>query len=530
MRTRWGCLLSTVARRAHECARRTAVIMDDSPHGAAWWTRKTVLARSATTTATTSAPSAPSAEDEIAANDAKARLQSSVLATFGSWFASLGGEVDSRVRMTFRPETGWSLEADSTIGKGERLVKLPKKLMLSCDGEDVSAPLRQVMSRVPNELWSSKLGLLLVRERIAGQHSLFAPYITLLPSVHEGNPLFFQHDAVADLQYAPLVAQIRKRSKFLLQLVGSGATVDDGDDFVNAEHPERRRVVMEVDANALGWASACASSRAFKVRGPNSTPSMLPVIDVCNHSFSPSATVRLVDGSDGDVELVATRELSAGEAIELNYGNLSNDELLLDYGFIIENNPYDVVKLRWDLKLVELAREIGGIGTASIGAQAAEEEHGGATINLDDIMRVTSWQHAALQRIGLGASNVELDVHASGVDRKLLAGLRVLYSKSPTEASRAADAPYGMMDASVVSADTEIKALRSCMSLVALALGNFQTTLEEDRQLLADASANGALATKTQQQILAIRFRVEKKKLLSSAMARLNDAIAREQK
>ena len=289
---------------------------------------------------------------------------------------------------------------------------------------------------------------------------------------------------------------------------------------------------MEVDANALGWASACASSRAFKVRGPTSTPSMLPVIDVCNHSFTPSATVRLLESGDGDVELVATRELDAGEAIELNYGNLSNDDLLLDYGFIIENNPYDVVKLRWDLKLIELAREIGGLATAPIGAQAAEESLKGTTVNVDDVMQITSWQHAALQRIGLvgDASNVELDIHAHGVDKKLLAGLRVLYSKSPTEASRAADAPYGEIDASVVSPDTEIKALRCCMSLAALALGNFQTTLEEDKRILKECSSANAQATKTKQQVLAIRFRVEKKKILSGAMARLNEAIAREQK
>ena len=526
MRTRGVHLVSTVARRAHERAKGRAMAHD----GTAWWTRKTVLARSASTTTTATSP--PSADDEIAANDAKARLQSSVLATFGAWFASRGGATHSCLRMTFRPNSGWSLEADSAIGKGEQLVKLPKKLMLSCDSEDVSAPLREVMSRVPSDLWSSKLGLLLVRERIAAQHSLFAPYITLLPSVHEGNPLFFQHDAVVDLQYAPLVAQIRKRSKFLVQLVGRGATVDDGEDFVNAEHPDRRRVVMEVDANALGWASACASSRAFKVRGPTSTPSMLPVIDVCNHSFTPSAAVRLLESGDGDVELVATRDLDAGEAIELNYGNLSNDDLLLDYGFIIENNPYDVVKLRWDLKLIELAREIGGLATAPIGAQAAEESLKGTTVNVDDVMQITSWQHAALQRIGLvgDASNVELDIHAHGVDKKLLAGLRVLYSKSPTEASRAADAPYGEIGASVVFPDTEIKALRCCMSLAALALGNFQTTLEEDKRILEECSSANAQAMKTKQQVLAIRFRVEKKKILSGAMAKLNEAIAREQK
>jgi len=98
--------------------------------------------------------------------------------------------------------------------------------------------------------------------------------------------------------------------------------------------------------------------------------------------------------------------------------------------------------------------------------------------------------------------------------------------------ARNAIVSLNQIGANVVSPDTEIKALRCCMSLAALALGNFQTTLEEDKRILlkeCSPSVN-AQATKTKQQVLAIRFRVEKKKILSGAMARLNEAIAREQK
>jgi len=470
-----------------------------------------------------------SLDAEIAANS----VRTSVLTSFATWFVARGGAIDARVRMVFRPDRGWSLEADANASAGERLVFLPRRAMMTCEDESVSESLRDVIARVPKELWSSKLGLVLIRERVAGAASTFAPYVNLLPSVHEGNPTFFAPDAIREFQYAPLVAQVNKRCRFLVQFAGRAFVVDDGPDYVDGQHPERRRVEMEIDANALGWASACASSRAFKVRGPTSTPSMLPVIDVCNHSFSPSAAVRVVDGSDGDVELVTTRDIAAGEAIELSYGELSNDDLLLDYGFIVEDNPFDVVKLRWDVKLIELAREIGGLAAAPIGAKAAEDERERANVGSesDDVIPITPWQRAALQRIGLtdDATRVgaELDIRSTNqvVDKKLLAGLRVLYSKSPVEASRAADAPYGELNADVVSRDTEIKALRTCMALVALALGNFPTTLDDDLKLLATASASS-----TAQHVLAIRFRAEKKKILSKAMGKLNEAVARAQR
>ena len=109
---------------------------------------------------------------------------------------------------------------------------------------------------------------------------------------------------------------------------------------------------------------------------------------------------------DGGVELVTTRNLKADEPIELSYGNLSNDELLLDYGFIVENNPFDSVKLGWDLKLV-LAREIG-LATAPIGATVVEKDgvHSASPASGDDAgIPLTSWQKAAMERIGLGASD-----------------------------------------------------------------------------------------------------------------------------
>ena len=73
--------------------------------------------------------------------------------------------------------------------------------------------------------------------------------------------------------------------------------------------------------------------------------------------------------------------------------------------------------------------------------------------------------------------------------------------------ARNAIVSLNQIGANVVSPDTEIKALRCCMSLAALALGNFQTTLEEDKRILlkeCSPSVN-AQATKTKQQVLAIR-------------------------
>ena len=57
------------------------------------------------------------------------------------------------------------------------------------------------------------------------------------------------------------------------------------------------------DVNLLGWALAMVSSRAFRIRGTEHPASMLPLVDLCNHSFDPNCEV-LPDSSSG-VSLIA---------------------------------------------------------------------------------------------------------------------------------------------------------------------------------------------------------------------------------
>jgi len=60
---------------------------------------------------------------------------------------------------------------------------------------------------------------------------------------------------------------------------------------------------------------------------------MLHLIYMANHSFSNNA--RVASAQDGAVQLLAARDLMAHELVLLNYGDLSNDLFLLDYGFLM---------------------------------------------------------------------------------------------------------------------------------------------------------------------------------------------------
>ena len=80
---------------------------------------------------------------------------------------------------------------------------------------------------------------------------------------------------------------------------------------------------------------------------------LVPVLDMANHDgVSPSAHFAFCDGGasggSGSIQLVAARRISAGDAVTISYGEHTNAEFVLAYGFVPRDNPFDceVVSLR----------------------------------------------------------------------------------------------------------------------------------------------------------------------------------------
>ena len=72
----------------------------------------------------------------------------------------------------------------------------------------------------------------------------------------------------------------------------------------------------------------------------------VPVVDLGNHAAAEAANcdVRLL--SDGAVALVALRPIALGEELRYSYGALSNDDFVMDYGFLpSQPNTHDAMVL-----------------------------------------------------------------------------------------------------------------------------------------------------------------------------------------
>ncbi|KAJ8646774.1 hypothetical protein MRB53_008522 [Persea americana] len=428
------------------------------------------------------------------------------------WVRREGGFVHKALKIAEGESFGLGLVASEEISKGSELISLPSHLPLSfrsldpSDGADASdSALIELARRVPEELWAMRLGLKLLRER-ATVGSFWWPYISNLPEAFSV-PIFFSGEDIKNLQYAPLLHQVNKRCRFLLDFEKEIKRVVEN--LAPENHPFGG---LEVNASSLGWAMSAVSSRAFRLHnkalldGPlTDIPMLLPLIDMCNHSFHPNAQiVQEQDSKDPKmlVKVVAETQIEKNTPVTLNYGCLNNDLLLLDYGFVIPSNPYDHVELKYDGVLLDAASMAAGVSSPAFSS-------------------TNQWQQQILSQLNLHGDDALLKVTLGGpelIDGRLIAALRVLLTSDKeavlkhdlnTLQSLSVEAPLGVSN--------EIAALRTVIALCVIVLGHFPTKIMEDESLLRE---NVSSLTK-----LAIEFRIEKKSMIINVMKDLTHRV-----
>jgi len=181
---------------------------------------------------------------------------------------------------------------------------------------------------------------------------------------------------------------------------------------------------------------AAVSSRPFATAGPSAPRSLLPLIDMCNHSFE--ANCSIVKGKDETIHLVAAREVAAGEALTLSYGKLDSWQLLLNYGFQVPKNPYDHIDValtwRWccAAECCECSvddRSAGRCGLTS-GASAADRGshcwRGPEGWQLERLAALGLPQSDSVVHVAVGRGTAALGLLPSGVDPRLRTAAAVL--------------------------------------------------------------------------------------------------------
>jgi hypothetical protein len=266
-----------------------------------------------------------------------------------------------------------------------------------------------------------------------------------------------------------------------------------------------------------------------------------------SHSYTSNCAVSVDPAVPDELRVRSTMEVVRGTPLTLNYGWSSNDHFLLNYGFVLDDNPSDAIEIAKSWEAIELAVEMSG-------------EEGAAT---------TPWKVDIANQCGLGRRGVSAAAASAALsssspahftltrdvlDAELIALIRVMLAHAqehppeqrtrehfirdalPLQAAKSADAS----DASGVAVTNqwiapvqnlallEPAVLRVLFSYLSLLQSTFPTSVSEDvtelSQLLQDAmlaSPDAERAEQVQRTEIAIRFRIGKKRILAEQMLRV---------
>jgi hypothetical protein len=463
---------------------------------------------------------------------------------------------------------------------------------LSVHELEAGSELRGMIDRIPASLWPLKGGLRLLFEfalhsgsRGAGgntgampgsevRSSFYAPYINLLPNSFDSIPLFWTPAQVDALQYQPLATQLRLRSSFLRNKSAELATHVNvfGSAAPALTTPER-----------LAWAMSCVSSRAFQLQADASHCTNLPLIDMANHSYENNCKVAFDAGADGraatppppnasmeellrywqqPVRLESVRDIPPNTELTLNYGWHSNEHFLLHYGFLLDENPADVLEIRRDAGALDVAADMAGEkgveswDQASTWKRVIAQQQGLTAVSTGDnaaSFRITRDQldpHLiALVHVML-APSAEQPAEQRGFDfflRQAAPKQQPLTADTDATAQAMKEAPAALSPQQWVPQSQDLSqqppsVLRVLYAYLSLVQSSFPTTLQQDVDALANVvqtiltptgDAAGADAGSKQRQLeeavqreeLAIRFRIGKKRILAEHMRRLQKII-----
>eukprot|EP00968_Pinguiococcus_pyrenoidosus_P018121 scaffold1857_cov247-Pinguiococcus_pyrenoidosus.AAC.4 len=288
----------------------------------------------------------------------------------------------SRARLPETPYAQWGLRLRGAAERGEVLASVPASACIRgvSTEKDVPEKLAHILDELPLSDWRQRLAIMLLRKSSAPECLLrdFADHCPLSPPGTIMGSL--DPDTLQGLHDPYLRARSEERMEMLRQMsIELTSALDDMRRFGLLDFSGPRDFEL-----AAAWAVNCAASRAFVPQAfsqdvgavpkgisaaaaaasptaPDASETLLiPVFDMLNHvSDAASSTCTIRYGADGSaVELVAVRSIEDGEALTAFYGPLSNDDLLVDFGFVDSENAHDAVSIDLSPSIITEAQEL----------------------------------------------------------------------------------------------------------------------------------------------------------------------------
>ena len=461
--------------------------------------------------------------------------------------------------------SGLGLYSTQPLTPKSVVIQVPSKIILSVESpSDYNKVMEQDLfasnpKAYRNAPWWAALSIQLnyydkvnAQNERAGGVSM-KPWMESLPRVYD-TPIHWSDSALKELQYRPMMEAVTLQKRLwksqyeslasASSTFGSRVTFDDfvwgcetarsrafsgaysGSAFNPIPYATVTALVALYIGLGMGTVEQAANGAALVVCGSILKDFVLPkllkvqkyvicpLIDMANHvGVGASGEVAFEYFSDGFSLSVLEPGVSESSELFIQYGPRNNDQLLQYYGFVEKDNVHDVYILpplrEWDIAALEEAcgRKVGP------GRLEKLERAGllGRPTNIDvNPATASSGDTEAANNIG----GVVL-TRATGIDPAVIQALRALISSDAEwEESGEAIGNFALQ----ASPENERAARMAARRAMELELESKPTTMEEDMGLLKVLETRNGV---DEEEILAVKYRLEKKKLLQEAIGNM---------
>eukprot|EP00891_Asterochloris_glomerata_P000471 jgi/Astpho2/471/fgenesh1_pg.00011_%23_55_t len=233
---------------------------------------------------------------------------------------------------------GRGLVATERIRKGTHLLRVPEQLVLTPDAALQRSALHKEL--VHTDAWTVLAVFLLeaLGSRGEGSAGSWLPYAQVLPERTNGVLEWPKLQVDHFLQGSPLHATAQgilssaqgcwQEAEPLLASAAQGGLIA----------PE------QATRSKFEWALSMLLSRLVRLPGKSNVEAMIPWADFVNHSCTAGSHLDWSPEQKA-VTLRCEQNYAAGEQVLASYGQKTSGELLLSYGFVPQDNPFDSVQL-----------------------------------------------------------------------------------------------------------------------------------------------------------------------------------------
>lgn len=430
---------------------------------------------------------------------------------------------DTETGISLRVRQGQTLPANSTV------VSCPVMLTLShlntfpsqITGQNCSGGFTPNLLDALKDRQNDLAALLLCVQYLKGEESFWHPYVSSLPQpvLSHSTEQAVEYGSVAGLQ-TPVFWSTDDMRWLTNTNIARGVV-----DRKNSWRQDWQRVLELLRGSPEGvetadgltfdiwlWAASIFSSRSFtsallppELRagdGDEPFPVLFPLVDIANHN--PSARVTWFTNTAAQycgsaLEIKNDVTIGGGEQVWNNYAPKGNTELLLGYGFCVEDNPNDTVALAISVPPTEEMKERVAVWTLlRTGKGAASQGAPNGGYNFTGYVRRTKydWQDGRAEELKICSEGLIelLAVFLANRHELAVLGRKAKYPMSEPDAKHAARNPTAIscrLNFHIMS--TMLQKLQSQL-LAIVEGGNLNGSPLNSRQYLAQRYRNGQIA------------------------------------